>query len=229
MAIALSSPTLGKLISSVRNMLNQPNAANSSWTDAELTEYINEAVRIYFAEVVQNMEGQWTKVTTLDITNNTETITLPTDCYEVKGVWKVVSNGYVILPYRNNLLESISTNSGASGSETYFPTYEFRDSSLVLRPIPNYSETGGLRLEYVYFPDVLVNPADTLSPNLVPLFKQVVEMYAVYKAKIKESLVNGVDMSALAKSNLDALYSQFVDSIRARGKYPSFVQPFMPE
>ncbi len=223
MAITLPPPTLGRLITSVRNMLNQPNATNSSWSDFELTEYINEAIRVYFAEVVQNMEGQWTKIADLNIVSGTETVSLPTDCYEVKALYKSVSDGYVVLPYRNAIMNSYST-AGSTTGDSYIPAYYFRESNLVLRPVPNASQTAGLRLEYVYFPDVLVNPGDTLTPNLVPLFKQVVEMYAVYKAKVKESLVSGVDTSALAEKNLAQLYKQMVDSIKNRSKFPQFIQ-----
>jgi hypothetical protein len=228
MAIALSSPTLGKLISTVRNMLNQPDAANSFWSDAELTDYINEGVRVYFAECVQSMEGQWTKVADLNIVSGTETVALPSDCYEVKALYKKVADGYSVLPYQNFIASSYSTDAGASGGETYFPAYYFRESNLVLRPTPNYSESSGLRIEYIYFPESLVNPGDTMTVNVVPLFKQVVEMYAVYKAKVKESLVNGVDTTPLAKQNLSDLYTQFKDKISQRSAYPQYVTPWNP-
>lgn len=229
MSIALSTPTLGRLITTVREMLNQPNASNSFWSDSEITGYINEGVRVYFAEVVQNNEGQWTTFTNLNIVSNVETVDLPTNCYKVKALYKAVSTGFVVLPYLNAISDSYSSTQGATGGETYFPSYYFQENKIVLRPIPNYSETAGLRLEYIYFPEALVNPADMMSANVVPLFKQVVEMYAVYKAKVKESLVSGVDTSALAKQNLNELYKQFVDSIRNRSAYPQHIKPWNPE
>lgn len=229
MAIALSAPTLGKLISSVRNMLNQPNAANSFWSDQELTDYINEGIRVYYAEVVQNMEGSWGKTANLNIVSGTETVALPSDCYQIKTLYKAVSDGYVALPYRNMVTEGYATQSGSQGSDSYFPSYDLRENNILLRPVPQYSETNGLKLEYVYFPEVLVSAADTLSTNVVPLFKQVVEMYAVCKAKEKESLVNGTDTSALAKRSRDELYKQMMDAVKNRSKYPLFVVPFLPE
>ncbi len=229
MPLALAPPTAGKLISTVRDMLNQPNAANSFWRDDEILSYINEGIRVYFAEVVQNMEGQWTKSVSASLVSGVELVPLPPDCYEVKAVYKAVSDGFVVLPYLNAISNSYSTINGESGSESYFPSYYFRENNLVLRAPPQYNEVNGLQIEYVYFPDALVNPADTLSPNLVPLFKQVVEMYAVYKAKVKQSLVTGVDTSALAKSNLNELYKQFVDSIKNRSKYPVFIKPWSAE
>jgi hypothetical protein len=229
MAIALSPPTLGSLLSDVRDLLNQPDASNSFWSDSSLTNYINEGVRIYYAEVVQNMEGQWGKNASLDIVSGVETVNLPSDCYEVKGVWKVISSGRVPLPYQNNISDGVLTSGGGSGSESYFPAYSFQENKLKLNPVPDYSETGGLYLEYVYLPEVLLNPGDTMSANVVPLFKHVVVMYAVYKAKVKESLVSGANTAALALDNFNKIYQQFSESIKPRSKGPTFVKPFNPE
>jgi hypothetical protein len=228
MAIALSSPTLGRILSNVRDMLNQPNAANSTWSDAFLINQIKNGVHRYFAEVVQNVEGQWTKATTLDITSGAETITLPSDFFEVKGVWKVVADGRVPLDYRNNLNEGVVTTGGGNGSESYFPDYSFLENKLKLNPLPDYSETGGLYLEYIYFPETMLNAGDTLSANVAPIFGELIEMYAVYKAKMQESLVTGVDTSALAKANLNELYKQFAESIKNRSKNPTYVKPWSP-
>lgn len=229
MALTLSAPTLGKLVSTVRNMLNQPNAANSFWSDAEISDYLNEGIRVYFAEVVQHKEGQWGKTANLDIVSGTETVDLPTDCYQVKTLYKAVSDGYVALPYRNMVTESYATIAGSQGTNSYFPVYDFRENKLLLRPIPQYSEIAGLKLEYIYFPEVLVSAADTLSTNVVPLFKQCVEMYAVCKAKEKESLVKGVDTSSIAKRSRDELFNLMIQSIKGRSAYPQFTVPFSPE
>jgi hypothetical protein len=197
MAIALSPPTLGKLLSSVRSMLNQPLASNSNWTDSQLTLWINQGVQRYFSEVVQNVEGHWTKAAPLNIVSGSETIALPSDFFEVKGIWKVTANGRVPLPYRNNLSDAVATVDGGSGSETYFPAYSFIENSIKLNPIPNYSETAGL--------------------------------YAVYKAKLQESLVNGVNMYGPAQESVAALYSQFENLIKNRSKFPQFIKPWSPE
>lgn len=229
MSIALSPPTLGKLLTNVRSMLNQPDSSNSTWSDAQLTEWINKGVQRYYAEVVQNVEGQWGKETTLNIVSGAATVTLPTDCFEVKGVWKVVSEGRVPLEYQNNLMDGVVTSGGGSGSESYFPAYSFLENKLKLSPVPDYSETGGLYLEYVYFPETMLNAGDTLSANVAPIFSELVEMYAVYKAKMQESLVNGVDTSALAKQNFNELYKQFQETIKNRSKYPQFIKPWSPQ
>lgn len=229
MAIALSTPTLGRIITNVRSMLNQPNASNSNWSDTQLTLWINQGIQRYFGEVVQNVEGQWTKAALLDIVTGVETIDLPSDFFEIKNLWKVVSDGAVILPYQNSISDSYSTISGNTGGDTYFPSYYFRENKIVLRPYPNYSETGGLRLEYIYFPETMLNAGDTMTSNVAPIFSELIEMYAVYKAKTQQSLVNGSDMASLAERNLSALHQQLLDLIKNRSKFPSFVKPFSPE
>lgn len=228
MALPLSSSTLGSYITAVRGLLNQPNAANSFWSDADLTAYINEAIRMYYLEVTNNDEGFWTKTADFDIVANQETVTLPADCFEIKAVYKSVSNGFIVLPYRNAESTSYSTN-GGTGTNTYFPSYYFREDAIVLRPVPNFSETASLRIEYIYFPDMLQNAGDTMNANVLPIFRQLIEMYAVYKAKMKESLVNGTDMTALAKDNLNSIYKLFIDTVRNRSKYPQFIKAFNPE
>lgn len=224
----LTSPTLSKLITNVRNLLNQPNPSNSFWTDLELTEYINEGIRMYFGELVTKNEGYFTAQTDLNIVADTETVALPTDCYQIRALYKKVNNGYIILPYMNDTTSTYSTQGGADAN-TYQPAYQFRANNIVLRPIPNFSETAGLRLEYIQFPDTLVNGGDQVTAQVSPVFKQLLEMYAVYKAKMKESLVNGVNLHAVAKENLGEIYALFKEALTQRAKYPIYTVPFNPE
>ncbi len=225
----LVSPSLGKLISNVRNMLNQPNPANSFWTDAELTEYLNEAVRVYFAEMTKNNEGLFTTTSDLNIVADAETIALPSDCFVVKALYKKrAPNYYDMLDYRNNLTDGYSTQGGTSPS-SYYPTYYFRGNNIVLHPVPNFSETAGLKLEYLQFPDMLRDAGDTLTAQVSPIFKQLIESYAVWMAKHKESLVSGTDLTSIPERRLSSLYTQFKETIAQRSKNPTFIKPFNPE
>lgn len=224
----LSAPTIEDLITNVRNMLNQPSATNSFWTDEELAVYLNEAVRRYFAEVVLHSEGQFTALTDLDITANANTVALPTDCFKIKQLWRKVSDGYEPLHYRNNLTEGMST-SGSSGGSNYRPDYYLRGNSLVLSQMPGFSETDGLRLEYVQFPETLVTGGDSLTAQVSPVFKDLIEAYAVYKAKMKESLVSGTNTTPLALQNLNDLFTAFKEAIAGRSDGPTAIKPFNPE
>lgn len=224
----LSNPLLSELLVNVRLLLNQPNASNSNWTDAELTVYLNEAIRINFAELTKINEGHFLTVTDLNVTANQETVPLPSDFFAIRALYKKSNEVYIILPYRNNMTEGYSTQ-GGGGTDTYFPSYYIRGDNLVLRPVPNFTETASMRLEYIQFPSTLVTGTDALTDQITPVFKQVIEMYAVYKAKMKESLVTGVNTFAIAKDNLHDLESQFADVIALRSKNPTSVIPFNPE
>lgn len=224
----LSSPTIEDLILNVRNMLNQPSATNSFWTDEELSVYLNEGVRRYFAEVVLHMEGQFTALDDLDIVSGSNTIALPSDCFNVKQVWRKVPDGYEPLHYRNNIQEGMSSAQSAGGAN-YRPDYYFRGNYLVLSQTPGFSETDGIRVEYVQFPTTMVTGGDSLTAQVSPVFKDLIEAYAIYKAKLKESLVTGVNTTALALQNLNDLFTAFKEAIPNRSSSPSAIKPFNPE
>ncbi len=224
----LASPSLQSLLRGVRLMLNQPNPLNSFWGDDELTSYINEAGRIYFAEVIaSHPEGQFDTNTTLAITAATRTVALPADCYRVKTLYRISGSERIPLNYRQNFNNSWTTS--AASSAGYFPEYEFEGNNLVLRDTPNFTDATGLYLEYTAFPSTLVDGGDVQTARISPIFRQVIEMYAVYKAKVKESLVNGVVVHAVAKEHLNDLYVQFQAAISPRSLSPQYVQPFNPE
>lgn len=138
-----------------------------------------------------------------------------------------MTNGYVALNYNNAVNIDYSTQSGGNAS-SYVPDYHFQGNNLVLRPAPDFSESAGLKLDYIQFPETLVNGGDSLTTQISPIFKQVVEMYAVYKAKLSESMVNGVNVHSVAESNLASLYSIFKQAIERRSKNPVYIQPFTP-
>ena len=224
----LTSPTIEDLIQNVRNMLNQPNASNSFWTDEELAVYLNEGVRRYFAEVVLQLEGQFTATSDRDIVTSVQTVTLPSDCFSLKQVWRKVTGGYLPMHYRNNITEGFSTEA-SGGGDNFLPDYYLRGNTLVLSQIPGFSETGGIKIEYVQFPETMVTGGDSLTAQVSPVFKDLIEAYAIYKAKVKESLVNGTNTSALALQNLNDLFTAFKEAIPNRSASPSAIKPFNPE
>lgn len=229
----LTSPTLGKLIFNIRNMLGQPNPVNSTWTDAELKEYILEAVRVYFAEVIATGEGYFTTTTdpnnNLSIVSGAELVALPDDFYQVKALYIQRTNGWELLEYRNNVTSGFISQGGGTGSNTYSPYYYFQGNNIILHPTPTFNGTGVLRLDYVQFPDQMVNGGDTLTNQVSPVFKQLIEKYAIVQAKKKQSLVNGTDLTAIAKDDLKDAYVNFKNAIDKRSMHPEYVVPFNPE
>lgn len=230
----LTSPTLQNLLTSVRTVLRQRDPNNSTWLDDELSEYLNEAIRLFFLECTSVNEGYFTTQTgtqdnpDLDIVANTESVDLPADCFQIKNCYKKVNEGWILLNYRNNMTEGYNSNAYGN-STTFFPSYTFQGNKLVFRPTPNFSETGGIRLEYLQFPETMVYGGDAMTNQVSPVFKQLIVMYAVYKAKLSESMTNGADLSSMAKSNLDQLTQLFRDTIQKRSKNPTYVVAFNPE
>lgn len=227
----LASPTLGKLIFNVRNLLGQPNAVNSAWTDAELKEYINEGIRQYFALVVKNSEGYFMPAPyTFDVVSGVEEVPLPTDFFELKALYIQRTNGWEILEYRNNITSGFQTQLGSGGTNTYEPYYYFRGNNLVLHPTPNFTSSNGtFRMDYIGFPDQMINGGDTLTNQVSPVFKQLIEMYAVKKAKLKQSMVSGTDLVSIPKRELDEIAALFAMTINKRSNHPEYVIPYSPE
>lgn len=224
----LSSPTAQILLTEVRTQLNQRDPTNSFWTDVELLGYLNDAVSIYFVEAAQANEGYFTTVTNLNITSGNDTVDLPSDCFQVKILYKKLTDGYAVCPYNNSVTVGYSTQ-GGSDSNSFIPSYKFRGNSLILNPVPNFSETAGLKLEYIQFPDQMIYGGDGTTAQVSPIFKQLVVMYAVYRAKVRESMVNGVTTYQAASDTLAGLVPLFRDSLPKRSKGPTYVQPFNPE
>lgn len=224
----LTSPTLQNLISEVRIILNQKDPNNSFWSDIELTNYLNEGCRTYFIECVQANEGYFTTTANLDITSGSDSVALPNDFFEMRKVYKKVTNGFIALPYRNNLTAGFTTQ-GGSDSESFLPYYYFLGNNLILRPTPNFNETAGIRIEYLQFPDNMIYGGDTMTNQISPVFKHLIVMYAVYSAKLKESMVNGVQVHQVPESKLVAIYDSFKKVIERRSRNPVFVEPYNPE
>ncbi len=223
----LASPSLQNLITDVRVQLNSQDPTNSFWSDPEISGYLGDAIRRYFVMAVMDNEGYFTTQTDLNVVAATETIALPSDFFQIKNVWKKVTNGYISLTYRNMVAEGYISNSGTSG-DSYIPVYYFQGNNLVLRPTPSYSETAGIRIEYTQFPTTMVYGGDTMTSQVSPIFKELIVMYAVYKAKLRESMVNGGNMHTVPAGQVQALYDEFKTAIAKRSKNPTFVIPFNP-
>lgn len=189
---------------------------------------------MYFAEVIANNEGYFTTTTdpnnNLAIISGQETVALPTDFFEARALYIQRNNGWECLEYRNNVTTGFITTGGGTGSNTYSPYYFFEGNNIILRPTPTFSQTGALRLDYVQFPDQMVNGGDTLTSQVSPVFKHLIQKYAVLQAKIKQSLVNGADVGVgIAEGDLAKAYISFKNAINKRSVGPEYTVPFSPE
>lgn len=221
-------PTLEKLVREARVLLGQPKAENSRYTDAEITQYGNDAVQQIFLTVNEAGEGQFDKSTTLNIVNAVETVALPTDCFAVKALFKLQGTVWRRLEYRNNIMMDYDVSANNSGSTTYEPYYYFRGNNLVLRPTPGFSETGSLTIEYTAFPTVLVYGGDTMDTGISPLFRELIVMYMVSKCKLKDDLAGGGNTRGPANEHLADLYKNFKHQLMERSKAPQYITSFEP-
>lgn len=147
----LTSPTKDELIASVRRTLGQEDENNSSWSNKELGEYLDEAVRRYFAEVIQYSEGQFTTSTTLDLVAGQREVNCPSDFFEVVRLYKVLDDGRrQILSYDNSFNRSYTTNT-SNNSTNYAPSYKLRRNQIVLETQPAFSQTGAWRSSILPF------------------------------------------------------------------------------
>jgi hypothetical protein len=223
----LAAPTLQKLIRETRIFLNQLDPNSSFWSDEELTNYANDGVSQFFQIINDEAEGQFDTTASLDLVAGQDTVSLPSDCFEVRSIYVVQSGQNVMCPYKNNVTDGYMTT-GTNTSSTYTPYYYFRSGNIVLRPIPQYSQTGGLLVEYTQFPQSLITGGDSLTSGISPVFKELVVKYICYQAKLKEASVMGGDSHRAIEAHLAALLMQFKQSISGRSKYPQFVIPFEP-
>ncbi len=223
----LASPTALELLEGVRDFLGEPDATNSKWSDKQLMKFLNEGARRYFGEVIQNAEGQFDATTTLNVVSGTETVALPATCFKVNTVFIKDGDDWLPLAYDNFKSQAFTTQGGTTSKWRF--TYHFRGNNLVIRPTPQFSETGVLLLDYVAFPDTIVTGGDTLTSGISPIFKDLIEMYAVYKAKLMESVRgNNVDLDSKVAAHLADLYDQFKKVIEGRSNYPIFTRPYQP-
>lgn len=177
----------------------------------------------------EQAEGQFDISSDLNLVQGQEEITLPSDFFTIKALYrKNDDNTFTILQYRNNVVSSYDGNTN-TGSTAYYPYYYFRGNKIVLRPIPGFSQTAGLKIEYTAFPETLLTGDDILTSGIAPVFKELVVMYGVYKAKMKDDLVNNSNTSEKAAAHLANLYNNFKHQVAERAKYPLSVTPYNPE
>lgn len=217
-----------RLIRDARILLNQPKPENSRFSDAELTGYANDALQQVFHTVNEAGEGQFDKTANLDITQNVETISLPVDCFSIKALFKVQGTINRRLEYHQNILNDYDNTPSSSGSSSYEPYYYFRGNSLVLRPIPGFTQTAGLVMEYTAYPQLLVYGGDSLDAGMSPLFKELIVSYIVSKAKFKDDLSGNGQGYALASSRMVDLFKQFRHQLMERSKAPQYINTFEP-
>lgn len=222
-------PTLERILRDTRVLLGQPKAENSRWSDEELISYGNDIVQQIFAETDKYSEGQFDKTSFIDCAANVETIPLPIDCYKLRGVWYNSGTIWRRLEYRQNIMADFSTTDTTASGANYEPYYYFQRNNVVLRPMPGFTSTNQpFRFDYTAYPQILVYGTDTMDTGISTIFKEMVVMYMVYKAKLKDDLTSGSDTSGKAGDLFSSLFKQFKQQVSERSKAPQYVSVYEP-
>lgn len=163
----------------------------SYWTDAELTDYINEAYYYYWEWLLNARDNRSLKSTTLDIVAGTAEIALPSDFVVARLVEKVEDNSTYPIKWFERFDEPNYT-AGVSYSN-YYPdfTIRFVGSNVVLEPTPNTSQTGGIKLTYYFHPTELSDDTDIPDAGFSPLYHSLLPFKAAVYAKTKEEAYGG--------------------------------------
>lgn len=176
--------TLTTMLADVRSILDE--AAARQWSDAEITRWINEALRDIArrAEILEEL-------TTKDSVSGTADYTLDVKVLRVNRVEWVPTAGVVIpLTYMNRLtMDSIwGTTPTRAGDPFYYTMRGWAQGStgktITLFPVPNASVSGGIKVYGYVLPDLLSSGGDTVDiPNG---WEDLPLLYAAYTAMLKD-------------------------------------------
>lgn len=194
--------TSNQILTRLGYELKDPTFTN--WTKEELLVYLNEAVRALTHRIAATHPDYWlnsgqTYTATSNIAAGTANYDLPADFYAMVQVELVDSDG------DKEIIEPIGMERQA---DIHSSGYFLMNNDIYLRPTPDTSVTGGLKLYYV------ATPAEvTVSSNAVPLsthFEDVLDLYVVLKAKARqeESVADFSAFYAKAQTAADLLVAQ---------------------
>lgn len=150
---------------------NPSGAGVGDWTKAEVDRYLRAAELDLFTAIVDKHEYFFTTTTTLNEVGGAATINLPTNCYKVLKIERLIGLGTSsAFPSE---LEKVDRNRWAideargwnrfpiSGMVDYPMHYFMHGQKIIeLVPAPANSSTGSLRLTYVYRPAAMSAPTD---------------------------------------------------------------------
>jgi len=174
---------------------------HTEWETAELTVYVNQAVREVMRHVAKVWPDYWLSTTesytaTSNIVSGTANYDLPSDFYKILLVVATDSDG------DDSTLDPMSLdraqNADAEG-------YYLMNDDIYIVPEPDASVTSGLVLYYISIPTEV-----TAGASAVPLsdhFEDAIVEYAVLKAKARQGEPTGEFASFFGKiqTELDSM------------------------
>lgn len=198
--------TLGELVQEVSVIVGDK-TIGEYFPAVEIKRAISDCFRYYTLRLIKGGEGYFETTTTLDLTANTEYISLAgltPSFLSVSVLWRKLSTGYKPLKHNEQRYKFISTIGVGSG-DTYIPEYRFRGTNLILTPAPIASETDALKLDYVYiptFPNYLSADSYTFDASFPTIFELNVKLRAAIKLLETKDVTGGLSDIATLRAEL---------------------------
>lgn len=175
--------TLSEILTDVRSQINQTDSSNSDYTDVELTEFINQAIRFTGSKILYPRTS-----TTVSPTAGTKTYSLPSDFMNLLIAYygdtavngsvrklKIITHERLAAMYPG-WLENVSDNQGR-------PEYLMllNRTQFVLFPAPDTTNAASNNLVHMYYNNY---PAEittgTESPDLPSPFHDIIAVYVAH-------------------------------------------------
>lgn len=181
--------TLAQLTTRVRGKIDEATAA--FWTDAIINAQINESYNHYWGLIIKAFESYFATKSNIDFDGNSSGVyDLPSDCFKVRLVSRIMSNEKIPLRYYERYDNAVPTT--ISQSIYNMPTYRFRGSQIIFEPAPDFSLSDAIELEYIRKLNPLSASVDVDSQfAAIPPAEDCVVLRATIKCKQIEEMVAG--------------------------------------
>jgi hypothetical protein len=200
--------TLAEYIRRSRSVLDEP--ASRFWTDAELTDWVNDGAR----DLARKAEDLLSYDTTIIVTPNVATYPLPADCIRVHRAEFVPSGSTQSYPVRGSSQDEMDTIWGVSQQNSssypsYFVTRGYPGGTsasqfnIQFYPVP--AQSGNINLFYYKMPRRLTAADLLLTVDLPEGWDDLILMYVEWRALRKTRDPRWAEAYGLYKEQLDYL------------------------
>jgi len=178
--VGLSSVTLSSALTTVRNLLDEPdNASTNFWSDSQLTNYLNLA-----QNQIQNRAEAIQVIATPTVSSGQQNVTGPTDLFRIYRVEYVLQGTNQIYPLEFRGYNEMDAEWGIyqnfQAAYPYYYTLWQTPPQTLIRMYPIPASAGNLNVFYYRNTVDMVNPGDTM--DVMPGWEMVAFDFAVYLA-----------------------------------------------
>lgn len=211
------SSTLGTLITLVSRKLGD-RVVGEYYSENEIKDTIGEAYRYYTQKLVGLSAGYFETTVMLDIVANSpliSTASFTPPFWIVSQLWRQVTFGfYPLRPSENRYNADYTLGSGTG--DAYLPTYKLKGQNIYLTPTPLFSQTAGLKLDYVYqptFPNYTSSSLFTFDANFPAIYETNVIIRSAIKLMESKDAIGGVSDIGTFRSELAELDRAFEETM----------------